>query len=456
MARPEVLHRESYYTTDLFNWLRDYRREAKGHRPFLMLVVDGPLRSDRLKNLFGSHEAAEGLAIVTTHDSGQYVRDRIRYLGYYLVRYSLSFLAPDISTHQDEARKDCFFHKKMYKPDIQHSLRTGGLCDPCRDKLQPYWTPGIKRAIETMADHIAQLAPYALVMKGGGVKGLAFAGAAETLSQHFSFDTFAGTSAGAIGAALFAGGLSPSDLRAQLRKLDFGRFRDAGALRRVWNFVVHRGLYPGNTIRQWIDERLKENLGDVTDIKMKDLPQRAVVYACSKTGLLTFDSHGERREEFVSFAVRCSMSIPYYFVAPTVGGERVFDGGLRENFPLSEFLQKNAGKPTIGLYLTPRRLRKRTLVLADIADAVVAGDESEVIREHREKIVAIDASPIRTTDFDLSDNDKDFLVAVGRAAALRFLFARDVDGGPDESAVLDAEQQAEALRSEVRSAIGGG
>jgi hypothetical protein len=36
----------------------------------------------------------------------------------------------------------------------------------------------------------------ALIMKGGGVKGLAFAGAVRELQAHFQFQAFVGTSAG--------------------------------------------------------------------------------------------------------------------------------------------------------------------------------------------------------------------------------------------------------------------
>jgi predicted acylesterase/phospholipase RssA len=40
--------------------------------------------------------------------------------------------------------------------------------------------------------------PHAVVMKGGGVKGLAIAGALVELDDYFSFDRYVGTSAGAI------------------------------------------------------------------------------------------------------------------------------------------------------------------------------------------------------------------------------------------------------------------
>lgn len=58
-----------------------------------------------------------------------------------------------------------------------------------------------------------------LIMKGGGVKGLAFAGAIEVLVEEgFHFDTFVGTSAGSVGAVLLAAGYSPAQLQSVLRE----------------------------------------------------------------------------------------------------------------------------------------------------------------------------------------------------------------------------------------------
>lgn len=439
------MQREQYRTTELFQFLRDYRKKARGNRRYLILVVDGPLSSPSLTNLFGSHKAKEGLAVFTTYDSGRFVYDLIRYVRYYLLRYAMSFLAPSIKTH-DEA-KGCFFDKKMYKPDIRLSLLTGGICDSCRTELARYWTHEIKRAIEDMARYVAEDFPHALVMKGGGVKGLAFAGAVLELGNHFTFDTFAGTSAGAIAALLFAAGYSPSELQNELAGLDFASFRDSGFLGGLFNLLTKRGFYPGETLTQWVADRLATKLNSRVDIRMRDLPSRAVVYACSpRIDLLTFDTAGERRDTLAAFAARCSASIPYYFVPPHVDGYRAYDGGLRENFPLDRFLQSNAGKPTLALYLIPPR-RRRRWVLADIYDVMTTGDEPSVTRDHADKIISIDPAPIRTTDFDLTDEDKQLLIAAGRAAALRFLFAQHK--GPSEGDVSTAEEEAVRIRAQV-------
>ena len=61
----------------------------------------------------------------------------------------------------------------------------------------------------------------ALVMKGGGVKGLAYVGALEVLKDHYSFDIYVGTSAGAITAAFLGAEIELKKIEDLLRNTDF-------------------------------------------------------------------------------------------------------------------------------------------------------------------------------------------------------------------------------------------
>lgn len=444
IAKWEVEQTERYSAKRIFVQLSEYRQEAKGHRPFLVLIVDGFLTGDGLTNIFGSHDAENGVATFTVHDSGRFVHDQVRFIRYYLVRYSLSFLAPKIKSHV--VTRSCFFDKKISKMDLKLSMESGDLCPDCRTQLAPIWTPPIKRAIEAMAKFIAGDYPHALVMKGGGVKGLAFAGAMLVLEDYFTFDVFAGTSAGSIAALLFAAKYTPRELQDELANLDFRKFKDASLLKRVINLISKRGLFPGDALTKWIGDRLKNKLQFAAEVRMKDLPFRAIVYASSPAlGILIFDSARDRREALAAFAARCSASIPYYFTRQSVDGHSVYDGGLRENFPFEAFLNQNKGKPTVGLYLTAPA-KSSGFVVADLINVAASGDDPNTIRTHADKIVPIDPSPIKTTDFNLSADDKRLLISAGQSAARRFLLTRKVEGAPSESDVLESEAVTRELR----------
>ena len=66
-----------------------------------------------------------------------------------------------------------------------------------------------------------------LVCEGGGVKGIGLAGAFSVLEEHdFRPQNVAGTSAGAITAALIAAGYTAAELKDVIFGMDFLKFRD--------------------------------------------------------------------------------------------------------------------------------------------------------------------------------------------------------------------------------------
>lgn len=123
----------SYATSDLWDFLRQYRAKAGGYRPFLVALVDKELHSATTGNLFGAHEAREGLAAFTLHDHGRFVESTRLYVTYYFIRYALSFVAPDLKSHRET--RGCFFDYKQRKADIVESIDSGTFCEECRTTL---------------------------------------------------------------------------------------------------------------------------------------------------------------------------------------------------------------------------------------------------------------------------------------------------------------------------------
>jgi len=378
-----------------------------------------------------------------------------------MVRYALSFINPSIKSHNDPdnpERAKCYFHQKLYKPEIRDSMDSGQICDECRIQLERPPDDGVSitlssdewLALRKMLDLVSGDYPRAVVMKGGGVKGLAFAGALVELEKYFWFDRHVGASAGAIAAVLLAANYSPSSLVEILREKNFRDFMDARLWRLPFNLLFRTGLFPGEHFRLWIAGLLGDKTKKTGETRMSDL-NGALIYASRRgTGTVVFDSNGERRDTVAAFATRCSMSIPLFFFPQQVDGRRVYDGGLRNNFPLSRFLQDNPGKPFIALYLGKRDDINRRWFGLELLDIWLDGEERDLVDQHRENVVVIDTSPIGTVDFRLQEIEKDFLLKVGRAAALRTLAAQNLDNGPDEPTVASAEAESEAARAAVR------
>lgn len=220
-----------------------------------------------------------------------------------------------------------------------------------------------------------------LVFEGGGVKGIGFAGALTALKeQGYEPKGLAGTSAGAITAALVAAGFSPEELDEILLKIPFSDFRDQGwedrlPLGDVISVITERGIYEGRAFKDWMATLLAEKnvvrFGDLLnpDADDPDDPDqrwRLRVIASDVTNrrmlILPRDAPHlgiEPDDLGVADAVRMSMSIPIFFepvVHSLPGGKGdvvVVDGGMLSNFPVWLFDRKVGVPrwPTFGLLL---------------------------------------------------------------------------------------------------------
>jgi len=336
-------------------------------------------------------------------------------------------------------------------------MDSGNICDEClktlenpsdREACKPL-SADESEALRRMRDVVSGDFPYALIMKGGGVKGLAFAGALLELEKHFWFDVHAGTSAGAISSVLLAANYSPSEIKDLLIAKNFREFMDASILRIPFNLLFKRACFPGRHFQKWITDLLKAKVNQLSEVKMSDL-NGAVVYACQAgSGTITFDSHGERKDANAAFATRCSMSLPIFFFPQELDGQRVYDGGLRHIFPVTRFLTEHPDKPFIGLYLGSPKSQGKPWIWSELIDILIEGESRGVVDSHPDSVVVIDTSPIGTVDFRLRKNEKELLLKVGKAAALRFLHTRQFEDGPDQDTVDSASQEAEDCRKIV-------
>ncbi|BAY46706.1 patatin [Scytonema sp. HK-05] len=284
----------------------------------------------------------------------------------------------------------------------------------------------------------------ALIMKGGGVKGLAYVGALkELLRESYNFNWFIGTSAGAIAAVLLGAGFTLDELTRLLSEKNYRDFLDAKWYQWPTNFIFYGGLFPGVKFTDWIDKLLAEKLNSPGPVKLCDLPYRVTIYA-SRRGkdALVFDSYNpESKNTPAAYAVRCSMSIPFIFVPQREAGLRVFDGGMQNNYPVRILLGDNPGLKFVGLYLGAEHYEgqgKEGWVVSDLLSIWTESSDVEALRLYQTQTVIIDPRPISTVDFGLADHEKKFLLKTGRLAALKFLRKRGLIKNDNE---VESEQE---------------
>lgn len=317
-----------------------------------------------------------------------------------------------------------------------------------------------------------------LVLEGGGVKGIGLVGAVMTLADAgWTFPRVAGTSAGAICAALVAAlqrtGSPMSELRRLMQTVDYGAFmrgdwaeRHLGKAAEAAHLTMHMGIYDGDYLVEWLGGAL-ESIGVTTfgQLRIEDDPDTSLPESCryalvvhtaditrNKLVRLPWDYPGYAVDvdgARIVDAVRASMSIPFFFTpvrfrAPAfhegtdnyaAGHVTWVDGGLLSNFPVEVF-DRSDGQPsrwpTIGVKLsagspTPVAPHDPGNPLSEamscVRTALDNGSRYYLPPEKAKRTIFVDALGLAATDFHLSPEDQQRLFDNGHAAATAYLAA---------------------------------
>jgi NTE family protein len=270
-----------------------------------------------------------------------------------------------------------------------------------------------------------------LVFEGGGVKGIAYAGALAALERAGvmpGVKRVAGTSAGAIVAMLVAMGAWAAKVEEIVGGTSFLKFKD----RDIFGLLTNFGLYKGDALRSWLEAQAAalgragatfESLPrDLTVIGTDLVAQSPVVFSRSTTPKMV-----------VTDAVRISAGIPLFFAVVREDGGVFVDGGYSWNYPIDVFDQDEPDKSkTLGFKLAgDAQLPPRTQV-NDIKDFIEALlnfgvdhlNQAHVHEADADRTVFIPTFGVRATQFDIDKATQARLVASGRAATEAWLFAR--------------------------------
>jgi NTE family protein len=311
-----------------------------------------------------------------------------------------------------------------------------------------------------------------LVFEGGGVKGIGLAGAYRELSDRgYSPQCVAGTSAGAITAALVAVGYAGAELeQIVLHEMDFTRFADRSMLGHIGpagdlvEFFKTRGIHSGKYFLGWIGERLQAKgitrfgqLRTSDDAENRRYRLQVIASDLSARSMLVLprDAHqlGIDPDELeIALAVRMSMSIPVFFEPVTITnrttGEQhvIVDGGLLSNFPVWLFDSAEdtpPAFPTFGMLLVAPgqqaplvpdpppgadapRIGSDVDFLKAIGETMMeAHDRFYVEQANYARTIPIPTLGVKTTEFDIPADRAQALFDSGRDAAKQFLDSWD-------------------------------
>jgi len=308
-----------------------------------------------------------------------------------------------------------------------------------------------------------------LVCEGGGVKGIGLAGAYSLLEERgYVANDVAGTSAGAITAALIAAGCKAAELKEIVFGLDFRQFLDKGWEDKIplagypLSLLKDEGIYEGERFHEWMRDQLaKKGVRTFEQLKTKetderwkyrlqvivsDVTARKLLVLPRDAGVLGIDPD----ELEVALAVRASMSIPIFFEPVRIVNKQenrehiLVDGGMLSNFPVWLFdcdTDTAPDWPTFGLLLVEPDPTSTTVAdrfpapeaaprgiegLVDLLSAMVHTmtefhDRLYVEQQHWARTIGIPTLGVGTTEFAITEDRKQALYDSGRKAADDFL-----------------------------------
>ncbi len=204
-----------------------------------------------------------------------------------------------------------------------------------------------------------------LILEGGGVRGLAYAGVFSVLQEKGilqQIEKVGGSSAGSIAGMLISIGYTANEIDSMMTDLPIQKFNDGkgGLVGKYKRFKNYFGIYKGGTFEKWLQQLIKYKTGNplLTFEQLHQLRLTNPLYKdffCTGTNLskqqLEIFSYTHTPQMPIALAVRISGGVPLYFepVALDNNLKKIkrsdtlsfvnyyVDGGMLCNYPISMF-----------------------------------------------------------------------------------------------------------------------
>lgn len=299
-----------------------------------------------------------------------------------------------------------------------------------------------------------------MVFEGGGPSGVAHVGAVQVFKDKGFLDNvhhFVGSSAGAIMAGALACNATPEQLHNILFNTDFNQFKDHSrcVLSDIRGFIKNYGWYHSDRLHEWYGEVLSE-LHVNPDITFNDVYEQygnylQITVTNVNSGETIYLDHTTDPDMKIRLAVKRSCLMPLIFrtdqeiksvqidQSTTKKIKHYYtDGGLLNNYPIGRLDHLLNSDEVVGFKLMSTKelsemnnphIKDQSEPPKNVIDYIMmlyTVIRNQALKIHIEeedwnRTVKIDVGTISGSDFDLSDNDKFFLINQGKAAAEKYL-----------------------------------
>ena len=240
-----------------------------------------------------------------------------------------------------------------------------------------------------------------LVLSGGGAKGLAHIGVLKVLEDAgVRVDYIAGTSMGAIVGALYASGYSADELTEIFKEANFDELIGDDFARKNKSFFERKdadkraltlpfnkfklafpsGLSKGQNIYNYYVSKL-DHVKDVNDFSQLPIPFFCVATNAETGKQVVLD------DGYLPNAIAASGAIPSLFEPVSLDGNLLIDGGVSNNYPIDELLEKKVDV-VIGVDVQDSLRTKENL--RSISEVMLQVSNFNTQKQMKEKVAKTD------------------------------------------------------------------
>jgi predicted nucleotide-binding protein len=131
-----LLEFKQAHADELLTKVKKVRNDLKGFHPYIIAVSDTSLLRSDNSTVCGDAYPENGIALFTFNKVVDAVvpTNKVKsYIAYYIARFSFNFLIPQHRSHDELT--DCVFDTHVSKADLLNRIKSGGICDTCREKV---------------------------------------------------------------------------------------------------------------------------------------------------------------------------------------------------------------------------------------------------------------------------------------------------------------------------------
>lgn len=131
-----LLEFKQAHADELLTKVKKVRNDLKGFHPYIIAISDTALLRSDNSSVCGDAYPENGIALFTFNNVVEAVVpiNKVKsYIAYYIARFTFNFLIPQHRSHEELT--DCVFDNHVSKADLLNRIKSGGICDICREKV---------------------------------------------------------------------------------------------------------------------------------------------------------------------------------------------------------------------------------------------------------------------------------------------------------------------------------